>query len=254
LENSESPREQEASALRKWFSSQKRFGSWSAMERALNITKDYLHLIKSGSRRAVDPELRAKLYDVTGLDIFKPILENTEERKPTAEQYLPQRITSQKRNAPYGIQELPSDLSNALILSLERLGLTVPECATRYGISPNMLKKYKRGVTRPSSEKNVKAIATILEDAKVMHKPPRREPRDDYYERAIRVKKLLIRLADELEFFKQDSESMRETFRRVVPGEDIGYLTTLLRALYNEDQFQRWLLFSKYKMKSKEEG
>lgn len=253
MEDSESSREQEAAALRKWFSSQKRFGSWSAMERALNITKDYLHLIKSGSRRAVDPKLRAKLRDATGLDIFKPVLENTGDKRPSAELYLPQRTAPQKRNAPYRIPELPSNLSEELTLALERIELTISECATRYGISPNMLKKYKRGVTRPSSEKNVRAIATILEDAQVMQRPPLREPKDDYYERAIRVKKLLIMLADELEFFKQDSESTRETFRRVVPGEDIGYLTTLLRALYNEDQFQRWLLFSKYKMKSKEE-
>lgn len=253
MESSESSREQEAAALRKWFLSQKRFGSWAAMERALDITKDYLHLIKKGNRRAVDPELRTKLYNATGLDIFKPIPGNIGSRKPTTERYLPKRTKLPKRNAHYEIPELPSNLPKELTLALQQLELTISECATKYGISSNMLKKYKRGVIRPSSEKNVKAIATILKDAQTMQRPTLRKPKDNDYERAVSVKKLLVMLADELEFFKQDLESTRETFRRVVPGEDIGYITTLLRALYNEDQFQRWLLFSKYKMKSKEE-
>lgn len=253
MESSESPREQEAAALRRWFSSQKRFGSWAAMERALNITRYYLHLIKNGKRRAVDPELRAKLYEATGLDVFKPIPGNLGPTEHVAGRGLPQRTKPQKRNAPHEITELPFDLSKELTLALQRLGLTISECATRYGISPHQLKKYKRGVRRPSAKKNVEAIATILKDAQSMQIALLRKPKDNDYERATRVKKLLVMLADELEFFKQNSESTREIFRRVVPGEDVGYITTLLRALYNEDQFQRWLLFSKYKMKSKEE-
>lgn len=254
MENSELLREQEAAALRKWFSTQRRFGSWAAMERALNITKDYLHLIKNGKRRAVDAELRAKLYDATGLEIFKPIPRNLGPTKHVARRYLSRGTKPQGRSASRKITELPSNLSKELTLALQQLGLTISECATRYGISPNTLKKYKRGVRRPSAQKNVKAVATILEDAQTAQNVLLTKPMEKDYERATRVKKLLVMLADELEFFKQNSESTRETFRRVVPGEDVGYITTLLRALYNEDQFQRWLLFSKYKMKSKEEN
>jgi transcriptional regulator with XRE-family HTH domain len=253
LQSSESPRVQEAAALRKWFSSQKRFGSWSAMERALNITEDYLYKIKSGDRRAVDSELRAKLHNATGLEIFKPISGAVETKKTDGEGYLLQKTKPQKRAKPYDIPELPLDLSNKLRLALQRLELTISECATKYGISPNTLKKYRRGVRRPSSEKNVEAITTILKDAGVTRRNSLlRIPKNNSFERAIRIKKLLVKLADELEFFKQNSESARKSFRRAVPGEDIGYITTLLRALYNEDQFQRWLLFSEYRMRSKE--
>lgn len=254
MESSKSSREQEAVALRKWFSSQERFGSWAAMERALNITKNYLHLIKIGERRAVDPELRAKLHDATGLGVFKPIVGSVRPRKPTLKRYLPKKSEPLRKSAPYESSELPSNISKELTFSLRRLGLTISECAARYGISPNMLKKYRRGVTRPSSEKNVKAIVAILKDAQDMQTPALlKKPEDNDYERATRVKKLLVKLADELEFFKKDSESIRATFRKIVPGEDVGYVTTLLRALYNEDQFQRWLLFSKYEMRGKEE-
>ncbi len=257
MENSKLPREQEAAALRKWFSSQERFGSWAAMERALGITKDYLHLIKNGKRRAIDSELRAKLYDITGLDIFKPIPRNAgsaKTRRRFSERDLPQRTKSLRQNAQHEAIELPFDLSKELTLALKRLGFTTSECASRYGISPNMLKKYKRGIVRPSAEKNVKAIATILKDAQTVQNALPKKPKESDYERSSRIKKLLVALAEELEFFKQNSESARETFRRIVPGEDVGYITTLLRAIYDEDQFQRWLLFSNYKMKSKEEN
>ena len=177
MENSSSEREQEAAALRRWFSSQKRFGSWAAMERALKITEDYLHHIKSGEKRAVDPELRAKLFEATGLEAFKPIVGNLKSRK------LQRKVSQQN----------PRDKDR-----IEQFG-------------------------------------------------------DNPTKRATRIKTLLIELADELEFFKQKPESVRRIFRKVIPGEDIAFVTTLLRALYDEDQFQRWLLFSNYKLKSKEE-
>jgi hypothetical protein len=184
LEISKLPREQEAAALRKWFLSQKRFGSWAAMERALalNTSEGYLVKIKNGKKRAIQPELRAKLHDATGLDVFKPVSGK-----------LPSVQTQTRLDFPQRTQ--PKEPQSAL--------------------------------------------------------PKKSE--DTNYLRARRIKKLLVALADELEFFKQDSELTRETFRKVVPGEDVGYITTLLRALYNEDQFQRWLLFSKYEMKSAEE-
>lgn len=178
MESSSSEREQEATALRSWFSSQKRFGSWAAMERALKITEDYLRHIKSGEKRAVDPELRAKLFEATGLKVFKPIARDFKSRKS-------QRKVSQQN-------------------------LKDKDRTEQLGDSPS--------------------------------------------ERAIRIRTLLIQLADELEFFKQKPESFRKTFRKVVPGEDVGHITTLLRALYDEDQFQRWLLFSDYKLKSREES
>ena len=39
----------------------------------------------------------------------------------------------------------------------------------------------------------------------------------------------------------------REVYRREVPQEDVGYVTALLRSLYSEDRFQRWLLSSDYR-------
>lgn len=149
------------------------------MERGLNVTKHCLNFIKNGKRRAIDADLRFKLYNVTGLEEFKHKIEELRS-KPNAV----------KRNIPKGAKTLPQIMA--------------------------------------------------------------RESKKDYYKQANKIKKLLVSLTHELEYFKQAPESSRETFRKVVPGIDVGYITTLLRALYNEDQFQRWMLFSEYKMKSEE--
>lgn len=251
MQNSESVLEREAEALRKWFSSQRRFGSWAAMERALNVTKHCLNFIKNGKRRAVDPELRSKLYNITGLEEFKPIPREPRSKPYVARRDVLKRAKSNKRTQRM-FSKLPTNLPEELTIALKRLGLTISECGKRYELSPNMLKKYKRGVARPQAEKNVKAVMTILNDAQAMQRAAPTKPMDGDNERTQRVKRLLVLLANELEYFKQSPEPARETFRKMVPGEDVGYISTLLRALYNEDQFERWLLFSKYKMKSEE--
>jgi hypothetical protein len=58
------------------------------------------------------------------------------------------------------------------------------------------------------------------------------------------IAELLARLKGELEFFKAGSAEDREAFRRVVPGEQLGYVVSLLKALYDEGTFREWLHFS----------
>jgi len=294
-------KEKEAVAFKEWFTSQRRFSSLSAMERALNITEDYLHLIKDGKRRAVDPDLRRKLHEATGLEIFKPI-PNTS--GPKASDY---KVTELKNHGMHVAisqkeGEVPENLSTLLKLALKKLGLTIPQCSEKYGISPDTLQKYKSGTRKPSSDKNVAAVLNILEDAKMsisakqvlVEKSPTvpEQPVDikaltrevnalrrkvdeidrklltaklygmpgskqesvDTEARAKRVMQILLTLNNELEFFKQCPETGREIFRKIVPGPDVGYVTTLLRALYDEDKFQRWLLFSNYEMRGKNNG
>lgn len=197
MENSEDIREREAALLRKWFASQNKFGSWGAMERALNITKDYLHSVKDGKRRAIDPELRNKLFKATGLKIF-------------------------------GTKAVRS--TGSIIIE--------------HG------QKKRETVLDTSSRANSIAVFT---EQKTVQAVPVSSLKDEVSVKATKIKKLLIALTDELEFFKQKPESVRKTFREIISGQDVGYITTLLRALYDEDQFQRWLLFSEYKLKSKEE-
>jgi len=67
--------------------------------------------------------------------------------------------------------------------------------------------------------------------------------------RAARVLETLRRLGEQLDFVKTGSRKDRDLLRRIVPGTDVGYITSLLRALYDEDQFEEWILFSNYPMR-----
>jgi hypothetical protein len=59
-------------------------------------------------------------------------------------------------------------------------------------------------------------------------------------------------LKDELEFFKTGSAEDREAFRRAVPGEQLGYVVSLLKALYDEEAFREWLHFSQLDLTEKQ--
>lgn len=65
------------------------------------------------------------------------------------------------------------------------------------------------------------------------------------------IAELLARLRVELEFFKAGSAEDREAFRRAIPGEQLGYVVSLLKALYDEEAFREWLHFSRLDLTEK---
>jgi hypothetical protein len=150
--------------------------------------------------------------------------------------------------------------------AIKKLRLTLKACSQKYNIKLNSLKKYKSGVRKPVSEKNISAVLNILNDAGLViseedlsakvkiHEPPVVRASTTAEEKARAVMRLLISLSNELEFFKNCTEDERRIFKKTVPGQDVGYITTLLRALYDEDKFQKWLFFSTYTMKGKDSG
>jgi transcriptional regulator with XRE-family HTH domain len=65
------------------------------------------------------------------------------------------------------------------------------------------------------------------------------------------ITELLARLRGELEFFKVGSPEDREVLRKVTPGEQVGYVVSLLKALYDEGAFREWLHFSQLDLTEK---
>jgi len=76
--------------------------------------------------------------------------------------------------------------------------------------------------------------------------PPSRA--DDPLQHAEAVRRRILELTHELGYFKRGGRASREVLRQAISGRDIGYLTSLLRALYDEDQFETWILFSDYEI------
>lgn len=63
------------------------------------------------------------------------------------------------------------------------------------------------------------------------------------------VEETLYALNDELEFFKEGSPHARGILRRRLSGPDVGYVTTLLKALFDEEKFQNWLVMTTHEVR-----
>ena len=230
--------EKEAEAFRKWFASQTIYNSVSAMERALNIPKHYLQWIKAGSRRASDPERRRKIREATGLSIFDPL--------PITSALGSEIISCDSTNQ--NGRRFSEDHSETRESKVEK-----PTVEKRkpfeHQIDTELLTKEVKHL-----REKVDLIHTKLTEAGVYQEIAGKPSANNAEARSRTVMRLLMSLASELEFFKSCTENERKIFKKIVPGQDVGYITTLLRALYDEDKFQKWLLFSTYTMKGKENG
>jgi predicted transcriptional regulator len=62
---------------------------------------------------------------------------------------------------------------------------------------------------------------------------------------AERLKAIAFLLKDELEYFKESSPEVREILKEYLPGPTIGYIASLLTALYDENQLEIFKNFTK---------
>lgn len=62
---------------------------------------------------------------------------------------------------------------------------------------------------------------------------------------AEKIKAISFLLKDELEYFKESSPEVREILKEYLPGPDVGYIASLLTALYDENQLEIFKNFSK---------
>ena len=68
--------------------------------------------------------------------------------------------------------------------------------------------------------------------------------------KAEKVKYLLLLLEDELRWFRDNEPRMREEFRKELDASDIGYISSLLTMLTEEEKFNRWLALTTTHFKS----
>lgn len=59
--------------------------------------------------------------------------------------------------------------------------------------------------------------------------------------RSEKIKYLLLLLEDELRWFKNADARIRDEYRKELNGSDIGYVSSLLTMLTEENKFARWL-------------
>lgn len=73
--------------------------------------------------------------------------------------------------------------------------------------------------------------------------------RHDTPERVARLRNLFLLIAQDLEALRAAGEADRELYRNTLDNRDIGYLSSLMAMLCDENQFQRWMQFSTYRFR-----
>jgi len=61
-----------------------------------------------------------------------------------------------------------------------------------------------------------------------------------------KIKHLLLFLEEELSWFRDGSKEARDIFREELDPYDVGYISSLLIMLGDEDKFKRWLILTTY--------
>ncbi len=65
-----------------------------------------------------------------------------------------------------------------------------------------------------------------------------------------KIKYLLLLLEDELRWFRDNEPRVRDEFRKGLNASDIGYVSSLLTMLTEEDKFNRWLALTTTRFQS----
>jgi hypothetical protein len=60
------------------------------------------------------------------------------------------------------------------------------------------------------------------------------------------VKATLRKLLEELDYFKKGSDADRKKFREIIDPVEVGYIAAMLKALFDDEAFQRWVLATEF--------
>ena len=144
----------------------------------------------------------------------------------------------EKRTSDEKARQLLSRLS---IYAKER-ALSNRELAEEIGIHYSTVRGWwfftQGKAARKPSAQHVERIAEFLESKE---RPEIYSQRLEARHRANKVRLLLLLLEDELRWFRKSDPVTRDEFRRELDASDIGYISSLLTMLTEEDKFQRWL-------------
>lgn len=129
------------------------------------------------------------------------------------------------------------------------LGISRKEVAKRLGIPYSTVKHwFESGKSaRKPSEANLTKIRTFIESKE---RPEVYRQIEEARHRTEKIKYLLLLLEDELRWFRDNNPNAREVFRKELDASDIGYISSLLAMMSEEDKFKRWLALTTIQFQS----
>lgn len=127
------------------------------------------------------------------------------------------------------------------------------ELADELGILYNTLRGwFKPGKSRKNpSQLNLSKIRAFLESRE---RPELYRQIEEARHKTEKIRYLLLLLEDELRWFRDGNPHAREIFRKELDASDIGYISSLLTMLSEEDKFKRWLALTTIRFESFKRG
>jgi hypothetical protein len=155
------------------------------------------------------------------------------------------------QNEERTLGEKAKELLSRLSSYAQKHDLANKELAEEIDIPYDTLNKWwfftERKDARKPSELHINKIKEFLESKE---KPEIYDEIQEARHRTEKIKYLLLLLEDELRWFRDNSPRAREGFRRELDSSDIGYISSLLTMLTEEDKFKRWLALTTTRFQS----
>jgi len=142
-------------------------------------------------------------------------------------------------------EEKAKELLSHLNTYAKEKGISNKELAEELDIPYNTIRKWwfftqKKDTCKPSES----YIDKIEEFLKSKERPGVYNQIEEARHRTEKIKYLLLLLEDELRWFRDNDPTARDEFRKELDAYDIGYISSLLTMLTEEDKFKRWLAFT----------
>jgi hypothetical protein len=129
---------------------------------------------------------------------------------------------------------------------------SIAQLSKAVGLSRQSIGDYFYARHKPT-QKTWTLLISLLSNRKVENIEPGHEKGSGSAEVSIvvssaqKLKALLFLIEEELNYFKNSSKDDRRILKELIPGPTVGYITSLLSALYDEDQLEIFRTFSEQK-------
>ncbi len=149
------------------------------------------------------------------------------------------------------LEERARQMLSRLSTYAKENNLSNRKLAEEIGVPYNTLTKWwffrQDKSARKPSELHIERVREFLESKKA---PEIYQHIQEARRRTEKIKFLLLLLEDELRWFRDNNPRARGEFRKELDASDIGYISSLLTMLTEEDKFQRWLALTTLRFQS----
>jgi hypothetical protein len=149
------------------------------------------------------------------------------------------------------LEEKAKEVLSRLSAYAKEHDLTNKKLAEELNIPYDTLNKWwfftQRKDARKPFEPHINKIEEFLESKE---KPEIYRQIEEARHRTEKIKYLLLLLEDELRWFRDNNPRAREEFRKELNASDVGYISSLLTMLTEEDKFRRWLALTTARFQS----